>query len=214
MSFASVSFIVRLTCFNQYGPDFGYTRGMNTALLIIDIQNDYFPGGKYPLVNPLEAAKKAYELLQCFREHSGHHVHIQHIALEPDAAFFIKGDSGSDIHDSVAHFVGEPIVYKHEPNSFLNTNLLGLLREWEVERVVITGMMTHMCVDATARAAADFGLQVIVAEDACATRDLKYGDTTIPADHVHKAFLAALKSYGKVMKSDEIIALLAAEMVK
>jgi len=187
---------------------------MNTALLIIDIQNDYFLGGKYPLVNPLEAAKKAYELLQCFREHSGHHVHIQHIAFEPDAAFFIKGDSGSDIHDSVAHFEGEQIVYKHEPNSFLNTNLLDLLRSWEVERVLITGMMTHMCVDATARAAADFGFQVIIAADACATRDLKYGDTTIPADHVQKAFLAALKSYGKVMKSDEIIALLAVEMVK
>ena len=187
---------------------------MNTALLIIDIQNDYFPGGKYPLVNPLEAAKKAYELLQCFREHNGHHIHVQHIALESDAAFFVKGDSGSDIHDSVAHFVGEPIVYKHEPNSFLNTNLLELLKEWEVERVVICGMMTHMCVDATARAAADLGFQVIVAEDACATRDLKYGETIIPADHVHMAFLAALKSYGKVMKSNEIIALLAAEMVK
>ena len=214
MSFASVSFTFRVRCFNQYSPYFGYTEGMNTALLIIDIQNDYFPGGKYPLVNPLVAAQNAYMLLQCFREHSGHHVHIQHIALEPDATFFVKGDSGSDIHDSVAHFVGEPIVYKHEPNSFLNTNLLELLKEWEVERVVICGMMTHMCVDATARAAADLGFQVIVAEDACTTRDLKYGETTIPADHVHKAFLAALKSYGRVMKSNEIIALLAAEMVK
>jgi len=83
-----------------------------------------------------------------------------------------------------------------------------------VERVVITGMMTHMCVDATARAASDLGFEVIVAEDACATRDLKYGDTVIPADLVHKSFLAALKSYGRVMKSEEIIALLAAEMVK
>ena len=187
---------------------------LNTALLIIDIQNDYFPGGKYPLVNPLEAARKAYVVLQCFREHGGNHIHIQHISKKPDATFFIPGDRGTDIHDSVAHFEGEPIVYKHEPNSFLNTNLLELLRGWEIERVVIAGMMTHMCVDATARAASDLGFQVIVAEDACATRDLKYGDTTIPAEHVHKAFLAALKSYGKVMKSDEIIALLAAEMVK
>ena len=185
---------------------------LKTALLIIDIQNDYFPGGKFPLANPLEAAQKAYMILQCFREQGGHHVHIQHISLEADATFFISGDRGTDIHDSVAHFEGEPIVYKHEPNSFLNTNLLELLRDWEIERVVITGMMTHMCVDATARAAADLGFQVIVAEDACATRDLKYGDTTIPADHVHKAFLAALKSYGKVMKTDNIIALLAAEM--
>jgi len=185
---------------------------MKTALLVIDIQKDYFPGGKYPLVEPLAAAKKAYLLLQCFREHDGHHVHIQHISLEPDATFFIKGDSGSDIHDSAAHFEGEPIVYKHEPNSFLNTNLLELLKGWGIERVVITGMMTHMCVDATARAASDFGFKVIVAEDACATRDLKFGDTLIPADHVHKAFMSALQSYGDVMTSDAVIALLANEM--
>jgi nicotinamidase-related amidase len=187
---------------------------MKTALLVIDIQKDYFPGGKYPLVNPLEAAQKAYMILQCFRESANYHVHIQHISLEPDATFFISGDRGTDIHDSVAHFEGEPIVYKHEPNSFLNTDLLELLKSWEIERVVITGMMTHLCVDATARAASDFGFQVIVAEDACATRDLKYGDTTIPAELVHKSFLAALKSYGKVMKSEEILALLAAVMAK
>ena len=187
---------------------------LKTALLIIDVQNDYFPGGKYPLVNPLEAAQKAYMILQCFREHGGQHVHIQHISKKPYATFFISGDRGTDIHDSVAHFEGEPIVYKHEPNSFLNTNLLELLKGWEIERVVITGMMTHMCVDATARAASDLGFQVIIAEDACATRDLKFGDTTIAAEQVHKAFLAALKSYGRVMKSEEILALLAAEMVK
>jgi nicotinamidase-related amidase len=184
---------------------------MNTALLIIDIQNDYFPGGKFPLVNPETAAKNAYMLLQCFREHGGHHIHIQHISLKPDATFFIKGDSGSDIHDTVAHFEGEPIVYKHYPNSFRETNLLEVLKAWNIQRVVIAGMMTHMCVDATVRAAADFGFQVWIAEDACATRDLEYNGTLIPAEHVHKAFLAALKSYGQVMKSEEVIARLAAE---
>ena len=184
---------------------------MKTALLLIDIQKDYFPGGKMELVNPLEAAKKAYMLLQCFREHGGHHIHIQHIALKPDATFFVRGTEGSDIHDSVAHFEGEPIVYKHYPNSFRETNLLELLKGWGVERIVVTGMMTHMCVDATARAAADFGFQVWVAEDACATRDLKYGETTISAEHVHKAFLAALKSYGQVILSEQIIAQLASE---
>jgi len=187
---------------------------LKTALLVIDVQNDYFPGGKYPLVNPLEAAQKAYMILQCFREQGGYHVHIQHVSKEPGATFFISGERGTDIHDSVAHFEGEPIVYKHEPNSFLNTNLLELLRGWQIERVIITGMMTHMCVDATARAAADLGFKVIVVEDACATRDLKYGDTTVPADLVHKAFLAALKSYGRVMKSEEIIALIAGEREK
>lgn len=187
---------------------------LKTALILIDFQKDYFPGGKHPLVNPLDAAQKAYMILQCFREHSGHHVHIQHISKTPNATYFIPGDRGTDIHDSVAHFEGEPIVYKHDKNAFLNTDLLELLKSWGIERVVICGMMTHLCVDATARAAYDLGFQVIIAEDACATRDLQYGDTTIPADHVQKAFLAALKSYGKVMKSEEILALLAAEMVK
>lgn len=166
------------------------------------------------MVNPLEAAQNAQRLLQCFRELNGYHVHIQHISLKPDATFFIKGDRGSDIHDSVAHFEGEPIVYKHYANAFRETNLLEMLREWEIERVVICGMMTHMCVDATARAAADLGFQVMVAEDACATRDLTYGDTAIPADLVHKSFLAALKSYGKVMKSEAILAYLGAEEAK
>ena len=86
-----------------------------------------------------------------------------------------------------------------------------LLRAEGIERVIITGMMTHMCVDATARAAADLGLRVIVAEDACATRDLRFGETTVPADHVHKAFLAALKSYGKVMPAEQVLVHLAGE---
>jgi nicotinamidase-related amidase len=187
---------------------------MKTALLVIDIQNDYFPDGKNPVVNPLEAAQNAHRLLQCFRELNGYHVHVQHISLKPDATFFIKGDRGSDIHDSVAHFEGEPIVYKHYANAFRETNLHEMLKEWEIERVVICGMMTHMCVDATARAAGDLGFQVMVAADACAARDLTYGDTTIPADLVHKSFLAALKSYGKVMKSEAILAYLGAEEAK
>lgn len=187
---------------------------MNTALLIIDIQKDYFPGGKMELVEPLAAAKKAYMLLQCFREHGGNHVHIQHVALKPDATFFISGDRGTDIHDAVAHFEGEPIVQKHYPNSFRETNLLEILKGWGTERLVVCGMMTHMCVDATVRAAADLGFQVLLAEDACATRDLKYGETAIPAEHVHKAFLAALKSYGQVLTAEQIITQLAAERAR
>jgi len=186
---------------------------MKTALLLVDIQNDYFPGGKMELEGSVEAAKKANELLQCFRDHRLPTVHIQHISRKPDATFFIPGNRGTDINDITAHYEGEPLVQKHYPNSFHETNLLELLREWEIERVIITGMMTHMCVDATARTAADLGFKVMVAEDACATRALTYDDTTIPAEHVHKAFLAALKSYGQVMPVEQILAHLAAEQI-
>jgi nicotinamidase-related amidase len=187
---------------------------MKTALLLIDIQNDYFPGGKMELAGMVEAAKKANELLQCFRDHGMPTVHIQHVSLKPDATFFIPGDRGTDINDITAHYVGEPLVQKHYPNSFRETNLLDLLKEWGIARVIITGMMTHMCVDATSRAAADFGFKVIVAEDACATRTLTYGNTAIPAEHVHKAFLAALKSYGQVMPVEQVLAHLAMDQVK
>jgi nicotinamidase-related amidase len=184
---------------------------VKSALLIIDVQNDYFPGGKMELVRPLDASRNAYELLQCFREHDQLHVHIQHVSMEPDATFFLPGDRGTDIHDSVAHFVGEPLVIKHHPNAFRETDLLELLRGNGIQRLVITGMMTHMCVDATARAAVDLGFQIIVAQDACGTRDLRFGETVIPADHVHKAFLTALRSYGEVMLSDQVLARLATE---
>jgi nicotinamidase-related amidase len=186
---------------------------MKTALLLINIQNDFFPGGKMELEGTVEAAKKANELLQCFRDHGMPTVHVQHISREPDAAFFISGDRGTDINDITAHYEGEPLVQKHYPNSFRETNLLDLLKEWRIERVIITGMMTHMCVDATARAAADLGFKLMVAEDAVATRALTYGNTTIPAEHVHKAFLVALKSYGQVMPVEQILAYLAAEQV-
>jgi nicotinamidase-related amidase len=187
---------------------------MKNALLIIDMQNDYFPGGKMELVNALEASKNAYELLQCFREHDQFHVHIQHVATQPGSTFLLPGERGADIHDSVAHFEGEPLVIKHHPNAFRETNLLEQLRGNGIERLIIAGMMTHMCVDATARAAADLGFRIILAEDACATRDLRYGEATIPAEHVHKAFLAALRAYGEVMPVNQILARLAAEQAQ
>ncbi|MBN1305434.1 MAG: cysteine hydrolase [Anaerolineales bacterium] len=184
---------------------------MKTALLLIDIQNDYFPGGKMELEGALEAAAMANEILSCFREHKLFHVHIQHVSIQPGAAFFIPGDRGTDIHDSVAHFEGEPLVQKHYPNSFRKTDLLQMLQEQGTRRLVITGMMTHMCVDATVRAAADLGFSVLIASDACATRSLDFANTIIPAEHVHKAFLAALQTYGRVMTTEEILARLAAE---
>ncbi|MCS6992211.1 MAG: cysteine hydrolase [Anaerolineales bacterium] len=184
---------------------------MKTALLLIDIQNDYFPGGKMPLENPERAARNAYTLLQCFREHGGLHVHIQHVSKRAGATFFLPGDPGTNIHDLTAHFEGEPLIQKHYPNAFRETSLLELLRAWGVERVILCGMMTHLCVDATARAAADLGFQVLVAADACATRTLTFGDVTVPAEQVQAAFLAALQAYGQVLTVEQILTQLAAE---
>ena len=178
---------------------------MITALILIDIQNDYFPGGKGELENPIEAATQAGKLLDFFREQKWPTVHIQHVAVRPGATTFLPDSDGVKIHESVAPLAGETIIVKHFPNSFRETTLLEHLKGRGVNRLVLCGMMTHMCVDASMRAAADLGYPILLAADACATRALVYGETKVPAQHVHAAFLAALKSYGQVLTAEEIL---------
>jgi nicotinamidase-related amidase len=178
---------------------------MKTALILIDIQNDYFPGGKGELENPLEAATQAAKLLDFFRQLKWPTVHIQHVATRPGATTFLPDTDGVKIHSSIAPLAGETVIIKHFPNSFRATDLLEHLKKLGIERLVVCGMMTHMCVDASMRAAVDSGYPVLLAGDACATRALTYGETTIPAQSVHAAFLAALKSYGQVLTAGEII---------
>ena len=181
---------------------------MKTALILIDIQNDYFPSGKGELENPIAAATQASKLLDFFRQQKWPTVHIQHVAIRPGAITFLPETEGVKIHPSVAPLVGETVIVKHFPNSFRETNLLEHLKRLEVGCLVLCGMMTHMCVEAGMRAATDFGYPVLLAADACATRALSYGETTVPAAYVQAACLAALKSYGQVLKTKEILELL------
>ncbi len=179
---------------------------MKTALILIDIQNDYFPGGKMELDSSVEASERAARLLAFFRDAHLPLVHIQHISTRPNATFFLPNTDGVKTHASVAPLEGEVVFQKHFPNSFRETPLLEHLKREQIERVVIAGMMTHMCVDATVRAAFDFGFQSLVAEDACATRALTHEGKTVRAEDVHRAFLAALNgTYGKVVMAEEII---------
>ena len=179
---------------------------MTTALILIDIQNDYFPGGKNELEGPIEASLRACQLLDHFRQTHLPLVHIQHVAIRPGAKTFLPSTPGVEIHENVRPLAGEVVFQKHFPNSFRDTPLLDHLKREEVTRVVICGMMTHMCVDATARAAFDFGFQCLVAHGACATKALMFGDQHIPAQQVHGSFLAALNgTYSKVLSVEEIV---------
>lgn len=181
---------------------------MTRALIVVDIQNDYFPGGAHPLVGPDAAVANARRLLDAFRASGEPLVHVQHVWDAPDAAFMRPGTHGVEIHGSVAPFPGEPVIQKTNPNSFLDTPLEETLRAQGVDEVVVCGMMTSMCVDATARAAADLGFAVTVVHDACATCSLEFGGETIPARQVHGAFLAALGGgYGTIAATDDIVSL-------
>jgi nicotinamidase-related amidase len=179
---------------------------MKTALLIIDLQNDYFPEGNNELVNSLAASVKARELLSCFRKKELTVVHIRHLSARPGATFFIPGTPGAEIHENVKPLKNEKVIIKNYPNSFRETALHNYLQEQQIDNLVVSGMMSHMCVDATVRAAKDLGYRVTVAEDACATKDLTFHGKKILAQEVHGSFMVALSHfYAEIKPSAELV---------
>ena len=181
---------------------------MTTALLLVDIQNDYFPGGAMELVGSDAAAASAGKLQAQFRASGLPVFNVQHIAKSPTATFFLPGTQGVEIHVSVAPLAGEAVVVKHFPNSFRETGLLELLHSAEVTDLVVVGMMTHMCIDTTVRAANDLGFKVTLVADACATRDLEFQGVTVAAAEVQAAYLAAIDgSFATVVSAEEALAI-------
>lgn len=179
---------------------------MNKALIIIDIQNDYFQGGNCELVNPVEASLKAKELLDYFRKNKMSVFHVQHINLRKGATYFLPNTKGVEIHENVKPLENEIIIQKNFPNSFLETNLEVELEKLSVTELVICGMMSHMCIDSTTRAAFDLGFDCIVAHDACTTKDLVFLDKKVNASEVHNSFMSALGSiFSKVLDTKSII---------
>ncbi|PCJ08421.1 MAG: cysteine hydrolase [Rhodobacteraceae bacterium] len=178
-----------------------------TALILVDIQNDYFEGGNWTLHQMDTVSANAARLLAKARAEDTMVVHIRHENAAPNAPFFRLGSTGADIHPSVAPLECEPALTKARANSFHNTGLLELLQKTEIEAVTICGAMSQMCIDATARAAADFGFQVTVAEDACGAKEMTFGGVELSAVQVHAAFMAPLAmSYAKVGTTDDLTA--------
>ncbi|WP_339183949.1 cysteine hydrolase family protein [Oceanobacillus sp. FSL W7-1293] len=180
---------------------------MSTALIIVDIQNDYFPNGNMELVNPDKAAANAAKVLEWFRQHHKDNIfHIQHIASNPSLGFFLPDTEGANINDTVLPLENEHVITKHFPNSFLETDLESKLKEIGITNVVVVGMMTHMCIDATVRAAVDLGYDTTLIEDACATRTLAYNGKEVPAEQVHYAFVGALDGmYANVISTGDFL---------
>jgi nicotinamidase-related amidase len=177
----------------------------DTALVVIDIQNDYFPGGAMELEGAEAAGARAAQAMRKFRDKNLPVIHVRHLSVRPGATFFLPGTRGAEIHASVAPLNGETIVEKNFPNSFRNTALQEMLERSGVKNLVVAGMMTHMCVDASVRHAADLGYKVTLLGDACATRAQTYAGETVPARQVHAAFLAALNGfYAKVVNTHEL----------
>ncbi|MTH36108.1 isochorismatase family protein [Paracoccus limosus] len=177
------------------------------AIVVVDIQKDYFPSGKFELVGVEQAAANAARVIEAARGKGDRVIHIQHIFPSQDAPFFTPDSEGSEISPVVAPRANETVVVKNYPNSFLKTDLKAILDADGIEEVVVVGAMSHMCIDATTRAASDFGYKTTVVQDACATRDLEFGGVTVPAASVHAAMMSALGfAYATITDTDRWIA--------
>lgn len=184
----------------------GYGMNMNTALLLLEFQNDYFPNGRVHLEKSVEASEKATHLLKVFREKKLPVIHVQHISTHPDATYFLPCTKGAEFYANLQPLKQETIIKKHYPNSFKDTTLSKHLIENRINHLLISGMTTHLSVDATVRAAHDLGFNCTVLHDACAAHQLSFNHVNISANEVHSAFMAALQStYAQVIATEEYL---------
>lgn len=176
------------------------------ALIVVDIQNDYFPQGKWPLVGAQVAADNAARLIEAFRQTGDQVVHVRHEFTSDSAPFFTPGSEGAQLHPKVLNRADEPVVLKHFVNSFRETELQSILERHSIEQLVVVGSMSHMCIDGVTRAAADLGYGVTVIHDACATRALEFNGLIVPAAQVHAAFMSALGfAYASVVSTEQFL---------
>ncbi len=194
MRFLTILFVLIVTSTCLYSQEINWEK---TALVLIDIQNFYFPGGKSELVEPEKASKNATVILNRFRSEDMIVIHVRH-NFEP----------GGEIHESVKPLEGEMVITKNEVSAFNGTNLQSYLEEKQIKNLVLVGMQTHMCLEGTARAAYDLGYKCIVIGDACATKDLEYNGIVVKANDVHISTLKTLDSYADILDTEEFLKML------
>lgn len=161
---------------------------MNKALVIIDVQNDYFEGGTYPqfeansvlstTIKCIEQAKKVGDLV----------VFVQH---ESPAGFLVKDSKGAEIHFKLSPYLNDSIIVtKHHADSFLDTNLEAALQVHNITDLILTGIMTQNCVTHTAISKQAEKYNVTVIANAC----------TAPTQMIHNIALKALANRVKVIE--------------
>lgn len=174
------------------------------AVIVVDLQNDYLTSGRFALDGIDQAIANAAKVTAAARAAGVPVINIRH-ENPAGAPFFEAGTDGVEIVPAMAPQAGEAVITKNYPNSFRDTDLKSNLDAEGITDIVIVGAMSHMCIDATTRAAADLGYGVTVVSDACATRDLEFGGKAVTAADVHAVYMSALAfAYAEVKSAKEV----------
>ncbi|MCF8043351.1 MAG: cysteine hydrolase [Desulfarculaceae bacterium] len=183
---------------------------MTRALLVIDVQMEYF-SGMLPISHPAGSLERILEAMDAAATHKMPVVVIQHQAATPDAPVFAPGGPGVELHPQVAARPRSVLITKQLPGSFTGTALGGWLLEQDVDTVTICGYMTQMCCDTTSRQAFHRGLSVEFLSDATGTLDMANDAGQVSAEQLHRAILVTQAArFAKVLTTQEWIASLAA----
>ncbi len=167
-----------------------------SALVVIDVQNEYFPGGKLELEGVRSAGDAVARALASARKAGIPVFHVRHENPDPAAARFAAASRGSRFAPCAEPEGNESVTVKRIVDSFAGTELAAELAAAGAEELVVAGMMTHMCVDAFLRAATARGYPCLLLGDACATRELEWGGRKVAAADVTAAFFAAFAFAG------------------
>ena len=179
---------------------------MKRGLVVVDLQNEYLPTGKLPLTGIEAAVAKAVRVISYSRDTGTPVFHLRHESDNEGVPIFVKGSRGAEIQPAVAPQSHEPVIVKKHINAFRETDFKQQLEAADIQELVVIGAMSHMCIDAVVRAAADMGYPVTVLHDACATLDLTFGGVNVPAAQAHATMMAAFEfGYASVKSVDEYL---------
>ncbi len=180
---------------------------MKRALLVIDVQNEYFTG-RLPITHPKDSFSNILKVIDAANEKELPVILIQHTAPSKDSKTFVKGSPEWEIHEEVLKRKYDCIIEKHLPGSFTGTGLEDVLKEKGIDTVVICGYMSQMCCDTTSRQAVHLGYQVEFLSDATGTLNISNYAGSVTAEERHRAIIVTqAMRFSKVMSSDEWVSM-------
>lgn len=178
---------------------------MKRALIVIDVQNEYFIGA-LPISYPVGHLSNIARVMDVATTQGIPTIVVQHTFAQPDAPFFKRDTAEWQLHPEVADRACDLLIEKNYPGCFTGTELEAWLKERGIDTLVIAGYMSHMCCDTTARQAMHLGLNVEFLSDATGTLAVSNSAGSVSGEEMHRSILVAQQMMiSTVLSTDEWI---------